>query len=87
MISIWLLRLAACGRLPGLPPIAGDHLGCGLTHARRKFYEAVNDLPKPEQAGSVALEGQQYCNRLFAIEKELAGLTPEERHTAAGTGK
>lgn len=55
-------------------------VGC-FAHARRKFHEAVNALPKPEQAGSAALEGQQYCTKLFAIEKELAGLTPEERYT------
>jgi transposase len=54
-------------------------VGC-WAHARRKFDEAVNALPKPEQAGSAALEGQRYCTKLFAIEKELAGLTPEERY-------
>lgn len=40
----------------------------------------MNALPKPEQAGSAALEGQQYCTKLFALEKELAKLTPEERY-------
>ncbi|MEM5769367.1 MAG: hypothetical protein AAGU32_13900 [Bacillota bacterium] len=25
--------------------------------------------------------GQQYCTRLFANEKELSALTPEERYT------
>jgi transposase len=54
-------------------------VGC-WAHARRKFDEAVNALPKPEQAGSTALEGQQYCTKLFALEKELAGLPPEERY-------
>lgn len=54
-------------------------VGC-WAHARRKFDEAVNALPKPEQAGSAALEGQQYCTKLFSIERELAGLTPEERY-------
>ena len=54
-------------------------VGC-WAHARRKFNEAVNALPKPEQAGSAALEGQQYCTKLFALEKELAKLTPEERY-------
>ena len=54
-------------------------VGC-WAHARRKFDEAVNALPKPEQAGSAALEGQQYCTKLFALEKELAKLTPEERY-------
>jgi len=55
-------------------------VGC-WAHARRKFDEAVNALPKPDQANSAALEGQRYCTKLFAIEKELAGLTPEERYT------
>ena len=54
-------------------------VGC-WAHARRKFDEAVKSLPKQEQADSAALEGQRYCNALFALEKEFAGLTPEERH-------
>lgn len=54
-------------------------VGC-WAHARRKFDEAVNALPKPEQAGSATLEGQQYCTKLFALEKELAKLTPEKRY-------
>ena len=40
-------------------------VGC-WAHLRRKFDEA--------------LEGLQYCNILFAIEKELADLPPEERY-------
>lgn len=55
-------------------------VGC-WAHARRKFDEAVNALPKPDQANSAALEGQRYCTKLFAIEKELTGLTSEERYT------
>lgn len=55
-------------------------VGC-WAHARRKFDEAVNALPKPDQANSAALEGQRYCTKLFAIEKELAVLTPEKRYT------
>jgi len=54
-------------------------VGC-WAHARRKFDEAVKALPKEEQSGSTALEGQRYCSMLFAIEKELSGLTPEERY-------
>ena len=54
-------------------------VGC-WAHARRKFDEAVKALPKEEQAGSAALEGQRYCSALFALEKEFAGLTPEERY-------
>jgi len=55
-------------------------VGC-WAHLRRKFDEAVNALPKEQQAGCAALEGLQYCNLLFAIEKELADLPPEERYT------
>lgn len=54
-------------------------VGC-WAHARRKFDEAVSSLPKQEQAGSTALEGQRYCSILFALEKEFAGLTAEERY-------
>lgn len=54
-------------------------VGC-WAHARRKFDEAVKSLPKQEQAESTALEGQRYCNALFALEKEFANLTVEERY-------
>lgn len=54
-------------------------VGC-WAHLRRKFDEAVNALPKERQAGCAALEGLRYCNVLFAIEKELAELPPEERY-------
>ena len=54
-------------------------VGC-WAHARRKFDEAVNSLAKQEQAGSTALEGQRYCSALFALEKEFACLTAEERY-------
>lgn len=53
-------------------------VGC-WAHARRKFVEAVCALPKEQQSGSAALEGQWYCNELFALEKEIAGMTAEER--------
>lgn len=53
-------------------------VGC-WAHARRKFDGAVNALPKGEQAGSAALEGQRMCNQLFSIEREIAGLPFEER--------
>ena len=54
-------------------------VGC-LAHARRKFDEAVNSLPKAKQMGSSALIGQQYCSKLFSIEEKLAELTTEERY-------
>lgn len=54
-------------------------VGC-WAHLRRKFDEAVNALPKEQRVGCAALEGLEYCNALFRIEQELAGLPPEERY-------
>lgn len=62
-------------RLPGNIRV----VGC-WAHLRRKFDEAVNALPKEQQTGCTAMEGLQYCNALFAIERELAELPPEERY-------
>jgi transposase len=62
----------------GLPDIV--LVGC-WAHVRRKFDEALKALP-PEQkdAPVTAKEGLGFCNRLFAIERELRDMTPEERH-------
>ena len=55
-------------------------VGC-WAHARRKFDEALKALPEEKRTGAVtAREGFQFCNRLFAIEREIKQLTPEERH-------
>lgn len=53
-------------------------VGC-WAHARRKFDEAVNALPKEKRAGTAALEGRAFCNQLFEIERENADLSYEER--------
>lgn len=54
-------------------------VGC-WAHARRKFDEALNAIPPDRREGSAALTGLQYCNELFAWEKEFAALSPEERY-------
>ena len=54
-------------------------VGC-WAHLRRKFDEAVKSLPKGKAKGSSASQGLIYCNLLFGIEQELAGLTAEERY-------
>lgn len=56
-------------------------VGC-WAHLRREFHDAVQALP-PEKRHTVgkAHEGLAYCNRLFAIERELKDGSPEERHT------
>ena len=59
--------------LPGV-----TNVGC-WAHARRGFSDASiaggGKKKKPK-----ALEGLEFCNRLFNIEKELRELTPEERY-------
>jgi hypothetical protein len=50
-------------------------------HARRKFDEALKGLPasRRKAGGTKAQEALDQINRLFAIERELKGLSPEER--------
>ncbi|QGQ97671.1 IS66 family transposase [Paenibacillus psychroresistens] len=56
-------------------------VGC-WAHARRKFDEALQALPDPKRSTPVtASEGLDFCNRLFAIEREIKDSTPEERTT------
>ena len=55
-------------------------MGC-WAHARRKFDEALQTIPKEERKGSLAATGECYCTRLFQLEEDLAELTPEERYT------
>ena len=54
--------------------------GC-WSHARRKYVDALKALPADKGAAStVAGEGLAFCNQLFAIERDLHDLTPEERY-------
>ena len=55
-------------------------VGC-WAHARRKFDEALQTVPKEERKNSLAVTGECYCTRLFRLEESFAGLTPEERYT------
>jgi hypothetical protein len=55
-------------------------VGC-WAHARRKFDEALKALPAEKSNATVAAkEGLEFCNRLFAIEREMKELPPEERY-------
>ncbi len=48
---------------------------------RRAFEEALKVLPKDKRKAKVAArEGLSFCNQLFAIERDLADATPEERY-------
>ena len=62
-------------RLPGSIRV----VGC-WAHARRKFDEALQTLPKEMQKDSPAAIGECYCSRLFKLEQAFAELTPEERY-------
>lgn len=65
---------------PGYHKVANVTLvGC-WAHARRKFDEALKALPDDKQKAAVtAREGLEFCNRLFAIEREVKDATAEER--------
>jgi hypothetical protein len=61
--------------LPGVTLV-----GC-WAHARRQFDEALKALPKEKQKADVAARhGLEYCNRLFALERELKNVSDEERY-------
>jgi len=50
-------------------------------HARRKFMEALKALPPEHKDKPVAASvGLEYCNRLFAIERQLKDVADEERY-------
>ena len=62
----------------GLPEVT--LVGC-WAHTRRKFDEALKALPAEHQSAAVvAKEGLAFCNRLFAIEREMHDVAPQERY-------
>ncbi|MHB8455943.1 MAG: IS66 family transposase [Acidiferrobacterales bacterium] len=60
------------------------HAGC-LAHARRKFVETVQSLPKPVQSQSEANRAVLMIGRLYDIEREYKDATDEGRLTARQT--
>lgn len=55
-------------------------VGC-WAHARRKYDEALKALPPEKKDADVAAKhGLEFCNRLFALERKLKQLSPEERY-------
>jgi transposase len=53
-------------------------VGC-WAHARRRFDAVLKALPQKARNNSGPLIGKRYCDKLFAIERELAALSFEER--------
>lgn len=57
-------------------------VGC-WAHARRKFVEALKALPAGQREGPSRIrDGLDFCNRLFAIERDIRDLPPEDRYRA-----
>jgi len=55
-------------------------VGC-WAHARRKLIEALKALPAAQKDKPVAASvGLEYCNRLFAIERQLKYVSDKERY-------
>lgn len=55
-------------------------VGC-WAHARRKFDEVLKSLPPGKSSQpTLAKEGLDFCNQLFAIERDLKDVTREERY-------
>ncbi len=55
-------------------------VGC-WAHARRMFTDALKSMPiKQDLMPTATQEGLDFCNRLFAIERELYDVTPKERY-------
>jgi transposase len=53
-------------------------VGC-WAHARRKFEEALKSIPEKSRAGSLAMKGKKFCDRLFLLERKFEELSPEDR--------
>ncbi|WP_382284413.1 IS66 family transposase [Heyndrickxia sporothermodurans] len=53
-----------------------------MAHARRKFDEALKVLPSSKRltSGVATMEGLQYCNQLYRIERDLKELSSMERY-------
>jgi transposase len=61
-------------------------VGC-WAHARRKWDEALKvfkGLGPQARENSREMKGKQYCDKLFAIERELANFDADERHRLRG---
>jgi len=78
------LHVDGCPSYNGLPGII--LVGC-WAHARRGFVEALDALKSlPPSArkdvSTVASKGLAYCNKLFAIERDIENASTEERFAA-----
>jgi transposase len=56
-------------------------VGC-WAHSRRAFTDALKSLPANSTKPVTATEGLNFCNQLFAIERKLKELDPNDRYEA-----
>ena len=49
-------------------------------HARRRFHKVCAGLGKEKAAGSIARQGLQWYQRLYAIERDIKDLSAEEKY-------
>ena len=68
------------GAYHNLPP-AITPVGC-WAHVRRKFADILKSLPVYNKQGSVPIRGVTFCDALFALERDFADLSFEERRKA-----
>ena len=56
-------------------------IGC-WAHVRRRFALVLKTIPANARAGSESLRGLQFCDRLFALEREYAKLPTDDNFKA-----
>ncbi len=59
-------------------PIDITIVGC-WSHSRRRFEEALKVIPEKDRAGTKSQEGLDFCNKLFAVEREIKNLANDEK--------
>lgn len=77
--SGWLQTDGYSGYKSMPPGVTG--VGCAA-HARRKFWDAVQAQPEARRSGSLAMQGLQFYDALFELEREFAGLSYAARKDA-----
>jgi len=65
------------GAYHNLPPDVTP-VGC-FAHVRRKFADILKSIPDYNKANSIPMQGKEYCDALFALERKFEDLPFEER--------
>lgn len=54
-------------------------VGC-WAHVRRKWDAALKVIKPPDRGGTIELMGKRYCDKMFEVEKNLVGLSADEKY-------